>query len=129
MISRLRSRAGKWWQLARFFVALGKQGWDSSTIDEAAGITPALQNKMIVAGTVYDSLVESGELDATALAHFDRMGSAEDLLYPLRFLDRKMRISAAQYIQAKKLSTQVGGGGRGTVVDAYAWHGYAGPMR
>lgn len=45
-----------------------------------------LQNRWIVAGTVYDSLVASGRLDEGVLARFD--GRGDDLLHPFRFLNQ-----------------------------------------
>ncbi len=43
MINKLRSRAGKWHQLAKMLPVLAQAHYDSNAIDEVTGITPALQ--------------------------------------------------------------------------------------
>lgn len=43
MLQRLRARAGRWHTLARFLPVLYQSGYDSGAVDEATGITPALQ--------------------------------------------------------------------------------------
>ena len=62
MLQRLRARAGQWHDLAKFFIALYKQQYDTNIIDEMAGITPAEQNKWAVASTVYDSIKSDGKV-------------------------------------------------------------------
>ncbi|KAI8471380.1 MAG: hypothetical protein J3K34DRAFT_417430 [Monoraphidium minutum] len=106
MISKLRSRAGHWYQLAKLIPALAAKGYDSNALDEAAGITPAEQNLWMVAGTVYDSLAASAAAAAAPglLQHFEHGG--DELLYHFRFLPAVRRVDAAQYIAANNLSPQ-----------------------
>jgi hypothetical protein len=99
MLARLRAGGGKWYQLAKFIFALNNKGYDAPTIDGLTGINPVTQNKMIVAGTVYDSLV--GKLAPEVLEFFDQGG--EDLLFPFRFLSVDRRVQAASYIVNKRL--------------------------
>jgi hypothetical protein len=110
MISKLRSRAGHWFQLARLFPALTALGYDSNSLDELTGITPAEQNLWLVASTVYDSLVAS-DVAPELLRHFESGGDA--LLYHFRFLPVDRRVDAARYIQANGLDAPVGLGGWG----------------
>jgi len=104
LLNRLRSRAGHWHQLAKLVPALYSKGYDSGSIDESTGITPLEQNRWVVAGTVYDSLVKAGELPRTVLAAFDHGG--EEKLYHFRFLPAEKRSAAARYIVANELDVQ-----------------------
>jgi hypothetical protein len=45
MLGKLRSRAGKWHNLAKMLPYLYRQGYDSSVVDQMTGITPAVQVK------------------------------------------------------------------------------------
>eukprot|EP00195_Chlamydomonas_chlamydogama_P015583 CAMPEP_0202902946 /NCGR_PEP_ID=MMETSP1392-20130828/19415_1 /ASSEMBLY_ACC=CAM_ASM_000868 /TAXON_ID=225041 /ORGANISM="Chlamydomonas chlamydogama, Strain SAG 11-48b" /LENGTH=487 /DNA_ID=CAMNT_0049589829 /DNA_START=253 /DNA_END=1716 /DNA_ORIENTATION=+ len=101
MLNRLRARAGKWHQLAKFLPSLHKQGFDSSIVDEATGITPALQDRWMVAGTVHESLRLSGQMSPEMLETFDQRGEYQ--LYPFRFLGLEARVAAAKYIVEKGL--------------------------
>lgn len=100
MLNRLRSRAGKWYDLAKLVPALNSKGYDSSAIDEATGINPAEQNIWVVSATVYESLKAEG-MPASFLANFDAGG--ENLLHPFRFLGAERRVAAAQYIIENRL--------------------------
>jgi hypothetical protein len=105
LLNRLRSRAGHWHQLAKLVPALNSKGYDSSAIDESTGVTPLEQNRWVVAGTVYDSLVKAGELPQTLLSAFDQGGEMK--LYHFRFLPAEKRSAAARYIVANDLDDQV----------------------
>ena len=83
MLNKLRSRAARWYTLAKYIPALYKQSYTASIIDETAGITPAEQSRMAVAGTVHESLKMSGQVPASVMAAFDNEG--DQLLYPLRW--------------------------------------------
>lgn len=109
MLGKLRARAGHWFQLAKIIPALAAKGYDSSTIDEATGITPAEQNLWVVAATVYDSLAASPAVaeSPALLQHF--VSGGEELLYHFRFLPAERRVDAAQYIAANDLSAAVRG--------------------
>lgn len=96
MLNRLRSRAGHWHELAKLFPALNSKGFDSATIDEMTGITPAEQNKWIVAATVYESVKASSAVPRETLTRFN--GEGYDLLYPFRFLSAERRAAAANYL-------------------------------
>ena len=104
MLNRLRSRAGKWHDLAKLIPALNSKGYDSSAIDQATGINPAEQNIWIVSATVYESLKAEG-LPASFLANFD--GGGEELLHPFRFLGAERRVAAAHYIIENRLDPPV----------------------
>lgn len=58
MLNKLQVRSGLWHQLAKLVPLLNAAGYDSAAIDAATGTTPAQQNIMMVAATVYDSLVD-----------------------------------------------------------------------
>lgn len=105
MLNKLRSRAGKWHELAKYFPGLNAKGVDTAGIDEATGITPAQQNKFMVAGTVHDSLVSSGKVSAEIISYFDSDEGA-DLLYPFRFLAAERRVAAALYVVQNALEEQ-----------------------
>ncbi len=105
MLNRLRSRAGHWHELAKLFPALNSKGFDSATIDEMTGITPAEQNKWMVAATVYESVQASAAVPRETLARFN--GEGYDLLYPFRFLSAERRAIAAQYIVEQGLDAPV----------------------
>lgn len=53
MLNKLRSRAGRWHQLAKLFPFLSTAGFDSSHVDEVTGITPAIQ---VLSGQCHCSL-------------------------------------------------------------------------
>lgn len=105
MLTKLRAQAGPWHGLAKFLPVLASRGWDASAVDGETGITPAAQNKMLVASTVYDSLVGGGAPQAL-LDVFGAPGG-EDLLYPFRFLGAQARLDAATYIVANNLNETV----------------------
>lgn len=50
MINKLRSKAARWYTLAKYIPSLYKQQYDSSILADLTGITPVVQNKWIVAG-------------------------------------------------------------------------------
>lgn len=106
MLNRLRARAGAWYTLAKFITPLYQQSFDSTIIDEATGITPAQQNKWVVAGTIYDSLVDSGKVSAKTLEYFEDQKGC-DLLYPFRFLNNDARVQCAQFVMDNKLEEPV----------------------
>ncbi len=62
IISKLRSKAGQWHQLAKLLPVLYSKGIDNNMVAELTGINPADQNSWIVAGTVYDSIAASGKV-------------------------------------------------------------------
>ena len=104
MISKLRSKAARWYTLAKYIPSLYKQQYDSSLVDDLTGIAPVIQNKWVVAGTIHDSLkLKSSAMDPQVLAAFDSSDGA-DLLYPFRYLDVEFRVSAAKYLVEKKLN-------------------------
>lgn len=111
MIAKLRARAGHWFNLAKVIPALASRGYDSSTVDELTGITPAEQNLWVVAGTVYDSLAasEAGAARPGLLQHFESGGDAK--LYHFRFLPVERRVNAAEYIADNDLTPTVRWGG------------------
>jgi len=96
MVAKLGSRAGRWHNLAKLLQPLYQSGYDAKALDELTGITPVVQNRWIVAATVYDSLVASGKVGDDALRVFD--GQGDELLYPFRFLTQDMRVEAALYL-------------------------------
>lgn len=105
MLNRLRSRAGHWHELAKLFPALNSKGFDSATIDEMTGITPAEQNKWIVAATVYESVKASSAVPRETLTRFN--GEGYDLLYPFRFLSAERRAAAANYLVEQGMDAPV----------------------
>lgn len=109
MLNRLRARAGRWHELAKLIPSLNSKGYDSTLIDELAGVTPVQQNEYVVSATVYESLREEG-MPQHLMEYFDSGG--EELLYPLRFLEKERRLAAAEYIIEQELDPTVGGVGR-----------------
>lgn len=101
MLQRIQGEAGHWYDLAKLIPRLQGKGFDSSAIAEITGITSAIQNSWVVAGTVHKSLVQSGKLSQEVLEHFD--GEGNELLYPLSSLSIEKRIAAALYIREKNL--------------------------
>jgi hypothetical protein len=67
MISKLRSRAGQWHQLAKHLPVLYAKGFDTNTVAELTGVNPVDQNTWVVAGTVYDSIKATGQVRACTL--------------------------------------------------------------
>ena len=104
MLSKLRSRAGHWHQLAKYVPALLGKGYDSNAIDAVTGITPLEQSRWTVAGTVYDSIAGPGGLPQPLLDRFNDGG--EELLYHFRFLGAERRLEAARFIVARNLDPQ-----------------------
>eukprot|EP00798_Chlamydomonas_sp_ICE-L_P011695 gene11695-34421_t len=106
MISKIQTRAGRWYDLAKFLVALHQQGIDAKMVDDITGMNPVEQNLWIVGATVYDSIKADGVLSAVALEHFETPKGAA-LLHPFRFLTNDFRNSAVQYVADKQLDYQV----------------------
>jgi len=104
MISKLRGRAGRWYDLAKLIPALNVKGFDSNMLDDLTGINPAEQNLWMVGSTVHESLI-AGRVAAEVLQHFEQDGAS--LLYHFRFLPAERRVDAARYIQANNLSAAV----------------------
>jgi hypothetical protein len=105
LLSRLRSRAGQWHQLAKLLPALYSKGYDTGTIDEETGVNPVEQNRWVVAGTVYDSIAATGQLSEQYMQMFNSGGDMK--LYHFRFLPTDRRVGAARYIIDQGLDDQV----------------------
>lgn len=105
LLNRLRAQAGQWHELAKCLPILYAKGFDTSTIAEITGVNPVDQNRWVVAGTVYDSLVATGQVEPEVLSFFDAGG--DFLLYHFRFLAAERRAAAANYIVANGLDEQV----------------------
>jgi hypothetical protein len=105
MLNKLRAHGGVWHSLAKFLPVLYAKGFDTNTIAEITGVNPVDQNRWVVAGTVYDSIVSTGQVEQAQLGYFDLDGDA--LLYHFRFLPAERRAAAASYIVANQLDEPV----------------------
>lgn len=105
LLNRLRAQSGHWHDLAKCLPILYAKGFDTGTIAEITGVNPVDQNRWVVAGTVYDSLVATGRLDQATLEFFNNSG--DFLLYHFRFLPAERRAAAAKYIAANGLDEPV----------------------
>eukprot|EP00775_Hariotina_reticulata_P001974 gene1974-2297_t len=105
MLNKLRANGGVWHSLAKYLPVLYAKGFDTNTIAEITGVNPVDQNRWVVAGTVYDSIASTGQVEQAHLSYFDLGGDA--LLYHFRFLPAERRAAAASYIVAKQLDEPV----------------------
>lgn len=105
LLSKLRAQSGHWHDLAKCLPILYRKGFDTSKIAEITGVDPVEQNRWVVAGTVYDSLVATGKVEPDILQQFDNGG--DHLLYHFRFLPAERRAAAAKYIVANALDEPV----------------------
>eukprot|EP00879_Flechtneria_rotunda_P031839 GHRR01034855.1.p1 GENE.GHRR01034855.1~~GHRR01034855.1.p1 ORF type:complete len:207 (-),score=58.86 GHRR01034855.1:481-1068(-) len=105
MLNKLRAKGGLWHTLARFLPVLYRKGFDTNSIAELTGLNPVDQNRWVVAGTVYDSIEQTGDVDPNVLSFFDVNG--DELLYHFRFLPAERRAAAAKFIVANNLDERV----------------------
>ncbi|WP_017663009.1 RuBisCO accumulation factor 1 [Baaleninema simplex] len=98
LLRSLRHKDGNWIAWGKACHQLHKAGYDPNNIFEETGFEAAVQNQVIVAAQVYDSIVEVGVSDR-AKAYSE--GPHSDVLYEFRLLNRQQR-SAAVELAAEK---------------------------
>ncbi|CAL0301804.1 unnamed protein product [Lupinus luteus] len=96
----LADRLGLWHEYTPLIPFLLNQGFSPPSIEEHTGISAILQNRLVVAAQVRDSLIQSNT-DPQIISFFNIGG--EQLLYEIRLLSAKQRASAAQFIVQNNL--------------------------
>ncbi|MBX2865216.1 MAG: hypothetical protein KTR27_16820 [Leptolyngbyaceae cyanobacterium MAG.088] len=102
LLLQLRRKQGNWVDWATACQTLQKAGMSAQVIFEGTGFEPIQQNQIIVAGQVYQSIVD-GAVSNAALEHFTARGS--DSLYELRILSKDDRAKAVQFIYDQGLDS------------------------
>ncbi len=103
LILQLRRKQGNWVAWATACQTLQKSGMSPQVIFEGTGFEPIQQNQIVVAGQVYQSIVD-GAVSESALEHFTARGS--DSLYELRILSKEDRAKAVQFIYDQGLDSE-----------------------
>lgn len=104
MVKKLKSQSDLWHVLATYLSPLAAEGLDAAVLEEVAGLTKVEQNVLAVASNVRRSLTKG--LQPSALSFYDAQGT-QALLYQLRFLTGKPRLTAAEYIAENNLDQEV----------------------
>ncbi|USR90303.1 hypothetical protein NEA10_15845 [Phormidium yuhuli AB48] len=100
MLRSLRHKEGNWIHWGKLCKQLQDAGYAAADIFEETGIEALVQNQVIVAAQVYDSLIE-GEAAPEVLAYCE--GPRSDVLYELRILNQRQRVEAATLAAQKRL--------------------------
>lgn len=104
MVKKLKSQSEVWHVLATFLAPLAAEGLDAAVLEEVTGLTKVEQNVLAVAANVRRSLAQG--VQPNVLAFYDAQGT-QALLYQLRFLTGKPRLTVAEYVAENNLGTEV----------------------
>lgn len=100
LLQQLRRKEGNWVSWGKACQRLQRSGFSSNAIFEDTGFEAAQQNMVIIAASVYDSLLK-GEAAAAVQSYFTDRGSA--VLYELRQLDQNQRVKTATLAMERNL--------------------------
>ncbi|MBP0005507.1 MAG: hypothetical protein J7642_17630 [Cyanobacteria bacterium SBC] len=100
LLRSLRHKDGNWIAWGKACYQLHKAGYDPQNIFEETGFETAVQNQVIVAAQVYDSIVKEGVSDAVR-AYCE--GPRSDVLYEFRVLNQTQRAEAVELAWEKQL--------------------------
>jgi hypothetical protein len=100
ILRSLRHKEGNWIDWGKRCKQLQDAGYAAEDIFEETGIEALVQNQVIVAAQVYDSIVE-GQPPGEVLAYCE--GPRSDVLYELRILNQRQRLEAAMLAAEKRL--------------------------
>ncbi|WP_159783141.1 RuBisCO accumulation factor 1 [Sodalinema gerasimenkoae] len=100
ILRSLRHKEGNWIHWGKLCKQLQDAGHAAADIFEETGIEALVQNQVIVAAQVYDSIVE-GQASPEVLAYCE--GPRSDVLYELRILNQRQRLEAATLAAQKRL--------------------------
>ncbi|MGC9502444.1 RuBisCO accumulation factor 1 [Baaleninema sp.] len=99
LLRSLRHKEGNWIAWGKACHQLHQAGYDPNDIFDETGFEAAVQNQVIVAAQVYDSIVDVGVSDG-ALAYCE--GPHSDVLYEFRVLNRQQRAAAVELAAEKQ---------------------------
>jgi hypothetical protein len=102
LITQLRQKQGNWVDWATACQELQKAGMNVQEIFEQTGFEPVQQNQIVVAGQVYQGLVEANAAE-NVLNHYRERGS--DSLYELRILTKPDRLAVAELLVSRGLDS------------------------
>ncbi|MBE9039300.1 hypothetical protein IQ235_00635 [Oscillatoriales cyanobacterium LEGE 11467] len=100
LLQKLRYKEGNWIEWGKACHALQKAGYDPKVIFEDTGFEAVVQNQVIVASQVYESIA-SAQVDPTVLSFC--AGPKSDVLYEFRILNQRQRAEAAVLAAEKNL--------------------------
>ncbi|MDY6940537.1 MAG: RuBisCO accumulation factor 1 [Cyanobacteriota bacterium] len=99
-VRQLRHKEGNWVEWGKACHALHKAGYDPKNIFEETGFEAVVQNQVVVAAQVYESIAAS-EVDPKVLSFC--AGPKSDVLYEFRILNQTQRAAAAELAAQKNL--------------------------
>jgi hypothetical protein len=104
LLQQLRRKEGNWVSWGKACQSLQRSGFSSNAIFEDTGFEAVQQNLVIIAASVYESLIK-GDAPAAVIEYFGDRGSA--VLYELRQLDQGQRVKTATFAMERQLDEEV----------------------
>lgn len=101
LLRSLRQKEGNWINWGKLCRTLHQAGYDPQDIFEETGFEGIVQNQVIVAAQVYDSIAENEALSEAMRAYCQ--GPHSDVLYEFRVLNQQQRLDAVALATQKNL--------------------------